>query len=161
VAGRGNPEANLWFDSQLLNETRGLPPGWRGVFHVVERSGLWAEGLPTVLDGASNTLMVGEYATRTRPDRRTYWAYSYNSFTLSSVVPERRILLSDYEQCVGSLASGWREEQSCKRAWGSFHSGVINFAMCDGSVRGVSRDIDLRTLESLSTIAGGEIIREW
>jgi prepilin-type N-terminal cleavage/methylation domain-containing protein len=40
--------------------------------------------------------------------------------------------------------------------FGSVHAGVVNFAFCDGSTHGLSKDTDLGVLDCLATRAGGE-----
>lgn len=40
----------------------------------------------------------------------------------------------------------------------SYHTGLIQAAMMDGSVRGISDSIDLNTYQSMGTRAGGEVI---
>jgi prepilin-type processing-associated H-X9-DG protein len=38
-------------------------------------------------------------------------------------------------------------------------SGMLNFAMCDGSVRSISQSVDMNfLLPAMATIAGGEVI---
>ncbi|WP_425619304.1 DUF1559 domain-containing protein [Anatilimnocola sp. NA78] len=41
-------------------------------------------------------------------------------------------------------------------AWGSNHPGGANFALCDGSVRGISESLPQQILATISTRAGGE-----
>ena len=43
-------------------------------------------------------------------------------------------------------------------AFGSLHSGGVNFAFGDGSVRFLTSSIDLVTLQALSTRAKGEVV---
>ena len=43
----------------------------------------------------------------------------------------------------------------------SDHPGMVNFCLCDGSVRALSENIDQNTLNSLGTRAGGEIVGEF
>lgn len=43
----------------------------------------------------------------------------------------------------------------------SYHEGVVNAALADGSVRSVSESIDLQVWRSLGTRAGGEVVREF
>jgi len=102
--------------------------------------------------------MLGENATRPELDRRTYWTYAYTSYNESVVTfAQSRTLIADFTLCANTLRKG---ENQCKRAWGSFHScGNLNFAMCDGSVRGIATSIDMNTvLPALATIAGNEVI---
>jgi prepilin-type N-terminal cleavage/methylation domain-containing protein/prepilin-type processing-associated H-X9-DG protein len=138
--------------------------GDRGVLHAVNTSvGAGYERIASITDGTSNTLMVGEYVTKTHPGRRTFWAYSYTSYSLSCVTfAQPRTLLADYDLCTwsppGSVASP--DTNQCKRAWGSFHgAGNINFVFCDGSVRSIPPSIDMNlVMPALATIAGGEVI---
>jgi prepilin-type processing-associated H-X9-DG protein len=98
--------------------------------------------------------MIGEYATRTRARRRTFWAYSYGSYNRSDVVPESRTMLSDWERC--ATIGGLGGLQSCNRGWGSFHPDVVQYLYCDGNVRPVSRNVDMLLLANAATVAGEE-----
>jgi len=42
----------------------------------------------------------------------------------------------------------------------SFHPGGIHVSMADGSVRFVSETVDVEVLSALSSINGGEVVRE-
>ena len=43
------------------------------------------------------------------------------------------------------------------RPWpGSMHTGGMNFALCDGSVRFFSYGVDINLLAEMATISGGE-----
>jgi prepilin-type processing-associated H-X9-DG protein len=104
--------------------------------------------------------MLGEWATRTQLDRRTFWAYandSYNEATVSYGQP--RTLLNDYTLCLNTAPGG---DNQCKRGFGSFHAGgILNFALCDGSVRTISTSVDMNVvLPALATIAGGEVVTQ-
>ncbi|MCA9031723.1 MAG: DUF1559 domain-containing protein, partial [Planctomycetaceae bacterium] len=104
--------------------------------------------------------MIGEYSTKTRPRRGTFWAYTYTSYSLSAVHNNQsRTLISDYDRCVAIGGPGG--SNSCKRAFGSFHVGGIQFLMADGAVRFISENIDLNTLGGLGTIQNGEVIGEF
>jgi len=107
-----------------------------------------------VVDGTSNTLMFGEFMTRTTTTRGTFWAYTYTSFALGTAVPESRQLIPDYDQCVAIGGSG--TSNTCKRGWGSFHPGGLNFALGDGSVRFVSQTVDMNVWVAAATAARGE-----
>lgn len=145
-----------WDSSDILNSA--CPIANKGVLHWTGRVNGAAnqfkpETFASISDGTSNTLMVGEYTTKTQPNRTTFWAYAYTSFALSVMTPESRTLIPDYNLCV---AQG--DSNPCKRAWGSFHAGgTIQFLKCDGSVNPVTPNIDMTILRGLSTIAGGEV----
>jgi prepilin-type processing-associated H-X9-DG protein len=40
--------------------------------------------------------------------------------------------------------------------FGSMHPSVVQFAMCDGSVQALSRDVNLAVLDCMATRAGNE-----
>jgi prepilin-type N-terminal cleavage/methylation domain-containing protein/prepilin-type processing-associated H-X9-DG protein len=124
------------------------------------------ESVAAIPDGTSNTLMVGERTSvtlaRLKPSelpnvRITLWAYSYNLYTVSGAWIQSRTLLNDYQGCLDVNPS---DETPCKYGWGSFHSGGINFVMCDGSVRTISTSMNMNTFTALASIAGGEVIQE-
>jgi prepilin-type N-terminal cleavage/methylation domain-containing protein/prepilin-type processing-associated H-X9-DG protein len=158
----GKDLENKWFDSQIKGESAG-PKQYRGVLHVVGMNDLAEERVEDILDGASNTLMVGEYATRTHARRHTFWAYSWNQYTMSAAQPQARTLINDYDACVATKGPQYdSEENACKRAFASFHSGgVLNFAFCDGSVHTISPSINLNTYMALATIAGRELVGDY
>jgi prepilin-type N-terminal cleavage/methylation domain-containing protein/prepilin-type processing-associated H-X9-DG protein len=144
-----------WFDDPA--SSRNLPQEWRGILHKTSvRYGIGPENVAAITDGMSNTLMVGEYTTRTHRNRRTFWAYTYTSYNQSSVTRQSRIFQTDYDRCVNIGGAG--DENPCKRGWGGFHTGGANFALCDGSVRFLFQNIDIALLSDLATIAGGEVV---
>ncbi len=160
---QSSDQENKWFDSQITGESSG-DKRFRGVLHVVGVNDLTEERLEDIYDGASNTMMVGEYSTRSHENRDTFWAYSWNQYTMSAAMPQARTLLNDYNACLA--LSGKQKfdsgDNACKRAFASFHTnGAINFAFCDGSVHAISPSINLNTYTALATIAGGEVIGDY
>ena len=169
VSGRSTGLA--WFDDE---DGRIFPLTWRGALHMVTDFKVpppprdpsfkpvpyKAERIASIVDGTSNTLMVGEYTTVTHRTRTTFWAYSYTSYNQSSAVPpQTRQFLSNFDECVAIGGAG--DNNPCKRAWASMHPGIVNFLLCDGSVRAVSRYIDTFLFADLTTIAGGEVVEEF
>ena len=151
-------DENKWFDSQLPGESN-YDKTFRGVLHVVGVNGLTVERLTEIKDGASNTFMVGEYSTKTHETRDTFWAYSWNQYTMSAAQPQPRTLLNDYNACLAMKNQVPHDsgDNACKRAFASFHAnGALNFTFCDGSVHTIATSIDLNTFTALATIAGGE-----
>lgn len=151
VTGRSDDGYNF-LDSEMM--FRYQRPS-RGPIHTV---GVWrysTEGLQDIRDGSSNTLLVGESTTRTSPEFRTFWAYSFAYYSLSGVSDQPRTLWGDYQRCVD--AGGPGGELPCRRAWGGLHPTGINFALCDGSVRFLHRTIDMSLMGNLATISGNEV----
>ena len=150
VSGRSEDGYN-YLDSEMMFEYQA---GSRGPLHLVGVWGFRTESFSTVRDGASNTLLIGESTSRTRPEFRTFWAYPFAYFSLSGVTAQPRTLWGDYARCVE--AGGPGGDLPCRRAWGGLHPSGVNFALCDGSVRFLSDTIDMTLLGNLATIAGGE-----
>jgi prepilin-type N-terminal cleavage/methylation domain-containing protein/prepilin-type processing-associated H-X9-DG protein len=142
--------------------------GWhnrRGVLHVSRANkGLKAEPLRSITDGASNTIVVGEYTTTTGDSHRAFWAYTYWEWSLSSVSPGRPwTLLPSYDECasIDQKNGGNGNHSPCKRGWSSLHTGGINFLFCDGSVRLIPRTINMDVLAALATVDGGESVGDF
>jgi hypothetical protein len=146
---------HYWDNPLYLNHPNEMPDWRRGAMHTIARNPTGGRRLKPVklseiVDGTSETLLVGEYHTQTYPNRRTFWAYAYTSYNQSGAFPESRILIPDYIRCVDIGGGG---EHTCKRAWGSLHAGgLIQFVYCDGSVRSIDQDIDINIFCKAATI---------
>jgi prepilin-type N-terminal cleavage/methylation domain-containing protein len=127
----------------VLHHVGATPQGLHGHFNRSgSRAEFTAEAMSSILDGSSNTLMLGEMHTQTHNRRRTFWAYTYTSYNQSSVtVGESRTLVGDYDLCVSIGGRGG--SNACKRGWGSNHPGVLQFCLADASVRGISETVDM------------------
>lgn len=156
--GTGNASNGQWKDERLAYN---YPRSDFGILHIVSTNGLSTNRLGDITDGTSNTLMVGEYHTITRPRRGTFWAYSYTSYSNSAVCwnCSNRTLLSDYDKCLS--IGGIGGANACKRGWGSLHVGILDYLMGDGAVRGISENINIELLGDLATKSGGEIIGQF
>ncbi|MBM4091562.1 MAG: DUF1559 domain-containing protein, partial [Planctomycetes bacterium] len=150
VSGRSDDGFNF-LDSEMMFDYR---RDSRGPIHVV---GVWrydTERFRNITDGTSNTLLVGESTTRTSPEYRTFWAYSFAYYALSGITNQSRTLWGDYDRCVEHGGPGG--ELPCRRAWGGLHPTGVNFAICDGSVRFMQESVDGTLLGNMATIAGYE-----
>jgi prepilin-type N-terminal cleavage/methylation domain-containing protein/prepilin-type processing-associated H-X9-DG protein len=155
MSGTSWNNVNMWagFVDEVQPNIINQPSG-RGVLHTDGDSGLVGERLLSITDGTSTTLLAGERTTRTHPTRATFWADSFNLYSLSAGWSQSITLLDDYDACVAAQQD---TPNRCKYGWGSPHDGVINFVFCDGSVRGLSKGIDMTIFLALSTVAGGEV----
>jgi prepilin-type N-terminal cleavage/methylation domain-containing protein len=166
----GNSNFFAWFDNHEAETQGPLPYSWRGVMHTLCRnpaSGgpcrgvslrLKVESTGTIHDGLANTLAVGEMSTHTVPRRGTFWAYSYTSYNQSSLTPQSRTFLGDYQKCVNIGGAG--DSNPCKRGWGSMHGGkLINWTLCDGSVRTTSINVSMDLMCQLATVHGSEPVQ--
>jgi prepilin-type N-terminal cleavage/methylation domain-containing protein/prepilin-type processing-associated H-X9-DG protein len=132
----------------------GKCPGNRGLLHTDGVTGLAPERMASVADGTSTTLMVGERTTRTHLSRGTFWADSFNLYSISGAYPQSASLLNDYDAC-GRVAT---DIAQCKYGWGSFHNAGINFVFCDGHVSTIPPGINMTVFVGMATIANGEVI---
>jgi prepilin-type N-terminal cleavage/methylation domain-containing protein len=102
---------------------------WRGVF--LNRTRILTSN---ITDGLSHTLMFGESGCRQEKRRL------YNASWFCGPLPT----------CAGLSDQNWPE-------FSSNHPGIVNFALCDGSLQSISTEIDLNTYRALSGIADAEM----
>jgi prepilin-type N-terminal cleavage/methylation domain-containing protein/prepilin-type processing-associated H-X9-DG protein len=146
---------NQWsgYNSEVQQNLK-ICPDKKGVLHADNDGHLSAERLTSITDGTSNSLMVGERMTITTVSRTTFWADSFNLYSLSGAYPDSATLLPDYDACNAKAS----DVAQCKYGWGSFHTGGINFVLCDGHVTVISSGINMQVFLALATISGGEVI---
>ncbi len=136
--------------------------------------------IPGVTDGTSNTFLLGEKylvdpaysaACSANPNQlldQSFWA---NPSMQDCVAGTEYPLNSSFNTLKTLLAGGCNtgenvsgtDPTSCAcdartTNFSSGHTGGVNFAFCDGSVRFVAQTVPLVTLRALSTRAGGEVI---
>ena len=119
------------------------------------------ERFSAATDGLSNTLMLGEYTTRSTPTRGTFWAYTYGSYNQSSVGAESRLYGKPYGKNASDKLGCWGipglyGDQMCKRAFNSEHPSGAAWTMGDGAVRFFSYNVDVNILQNMATMSGGE-----
>ena len=114
-----------------------------------------------IIDGTSNTLLVGEGHTQTFPTRGSFWSHTYTSYALGSITigyPVPSFGITDYATCENTANTLGVSNDACKRFFGSMHTGGAQFAQADGSVSFISKSIDQVVLGGLATIGGGEVV---
>jgi prepilin-type processing-associated H-X9-DG protein len=116
-----------------------------------------AVSLDTTRDGTSNTFAIGESRQRhTSTSYGPYWGWgchtSVSGRALSSDV--RYTPNYKYDKCSSSSSA------YCQYAWGfgSYHPGITNFLMLDGSVRPVQDSISNTVYMAAVTPIGGEAV---
>jgi len=138
----------------LMIVADGTPTDWRSNTNLLSAT-----------DGLSQTLMIGEKHVR-RADMGIEWDgtrggdgpilghYAYN---MMRVAGEESIGGTPYP-----LAKGPTDDAGgfAHMVFGSWHSGVCNFVLGDGSVRGINNNLAPRPLSQLTTRAAGTVIAE-
>jgi prepilin-type N-terminal cleavage/methylation domain-containing protein len=120
------------------------------------------ERFAAATDGLSNTLMIGEYTSRSSSRRATFWAITYASYNQSSVGAESRLYGKPYGASATDPAGCWatpslfNNDQTCKRAFNAEHPSGANWALGDASVRFINYNVDINLLQAMGTMAGGE-----
>lgn len=106
-----------------------------------------------VRDGNSNTIMFGE-------SQYGFWG---DALSCCARIP------APSEQQAGKAAIDWNSgilqvpsmppSSTVVFGFGSWHGDLVNFGMCDGSAKSISKSIDVVILNQLGTKAGGEQIK--
>jgi prepilin-type N-terminal cleavage/methylation domain-containing protein/prepilin-type processing-associated H-X9-DG protein len=176
---KGNVVANAGIGPMTIVHTTAPPPSpdnttvKPGAFAVNSKT-----SAATILDGSSNSAMLSELITVAASgsgnvgvpdDWRGVMHYPEGSFYMHNRTPDdltpdqfRRIMCvsQPYAPCVGSH-NAWNDRNDIMTAR-SWHPGGVNVALCDASVRFVSRNISLSTWQALGTIKGGEVLgNDW
>ena len=110
-------------------------------------------GLKDITDGTSKTFLVGEVGRGTSES-----GHAFNGNQSGNFIGE---LYPFCERC--ELAPhpnpNWPAGDPVygDPGFGSVHNGVVLFAMCDGSVQSISKDVTLAVLDAMATRAGDDI----
>ena len=123
--------------------------------------------LGDVLDGLSNTLMIGETYTNTSKvihhQALDYWAFfspQIENWSWGTIDG------TEFSEAAGSTVEGINSHLDSgldgvirEMTFGSYHIGGAFFVMGDGSVRFINEDIDLEAYRGLATRSGSEIVQ--
>jgi prepilin-type N-terminal cleavage/methylation domain-containing protein/prepilin-type processing-associated H-X9-DG protein len=122
-----------------------------------------------IVDGTSNTILLGEIRQGQNGQdlRGLIWYVPHIGFTThyppNTSVPDN--LNSGFcvaaNSAIGLPCQGTSSSAPLNFSARSMHTGGVHVAMCDGSVRFASNNIDIGTWRALSTRYGNETIGEW
>lgn len=169
-AGRGDGTIT-WYLYEDLPPKNGITSsgahwGWRGPLHAEVAKGfpqpkdrLTREKFKNIVDGTTKTLLVAE-STNLYDQRRSFWAWSWGNYIMAQPIAQSRVFDGNYPECPGSTGNSGAfpgaGKRACMSAFWSFHTGVMNGAMCDGSVRTIAFDIDLLAFAAMGSIDGAD-----
>lgn len=105
-----------------------------------------------IMDGLSNTLLIGEITG----DPNSTIGLNGNSYAVYDIFDFRSGINGSGTFPGGATAFAFRPQ-----GFSSYHTGGANFALCDGSVRFISGNINRSTLAALATRKGREAIGEF
>jgi prepilin-type N-terminal cleavage/methylation domain-containing protein len=130
--------------------TKDSAPKQAGMFTEINKS----TGFQSVVDGLSNTIMVGELqriidnsGTTGAMNSTTGPAFSYDGWAVGGI---STVFSTGAEYPTGS---GKLMNNGDYRAPGSEHAGTVNFGLGDGSVRSLSATMDASTFALLGSMA--------
>jgi prepilin-type N-terminal cleavage/methylation domain-containing protein len=123
-------------------------------------------GVPTITDGTSNTLFVGEVKVglpdgNSQDHRGDVFNDDYNGCQFNGSTPPDTTF-ADYAS--GGCQYPYQTNPACVsrtptfNAARSYHAGGVNARLCDGSVKCFKDAISVLVWRSLSTTRGGEVI---
>ncbi|ADG66793.1 protein of unknown function DUF1559 [Planctopirus limnophila DSM 3776] len=122
-----------------------------------------------VIDGTSNTVMLGEFYTNMNGrDGQAFDHWIICVPQSGNWAPSSTTGGTEFSECIGGTGSkinGWLDltvpGQFAEAGFGSYHTGGAFFAMADGSVKFISENIDLTTYRALGSRAGRETVGEY
>jgi prepilin-type N-terminal cleavage/methylation domain-containing protein len=152
--GGGPPGSSLWWgtDPQWCNpDPNNSNPNLTYDGCAQGNGVIWENNRPLkitdISDGTSNTFMIGEALTG--KDYQNAWCHMDNAIATCAYAPNAKSPLTGQD---------YPPDQWWNRyAFTSQHTGGVQFAMTDGSVRFIADGIDLTLFRALGTRALGEV----
>mgnify|MGYP000951482198 CR=1 FL=1 len=168
-----------WQDDTYWRSRGNYVINWGPITHTAVPAGGkapfgWTNGNPaapyksklTMPDGTSNTLMLSEILMA-RSDSNGGWDVrgdvlnddsGFCGFNFMAINTPNGGSDNNYCQATGDPMMPCVNTAPRHQAARSRHTGGVNAALCDGSVRFISNTISLQTWQALSTMDGGEVL---
>jgi prepilin-type N-terminal cleavage/methylation domain-containing protein len=144
--------------SQASTNWDGFATG--GILHYLSST-----KMGSVTDGLSNTALLGELSWNGNKNGYRNWAMGTRSNFAGSA---KNVVFGinevpwtdDPATLAGTKYAGFPHRILGSISFGSNHTGGAQFALGDGSVRFISKSIDMLIYKGIASIAGGEVIGE-
>ena len=147
-----------WGPADATTNLDDTPIQSRGVFYRNSRTRVSA-----ILDGLSNTLAFGERHNGPIPQSQpTAGGHSVFENAWSAAVRDVNDLGDDHGHMV-LFETQYRPNQfdGDDKGLAALHTGLCQFAFCDGSVRAITEQIDAELYDALATRYGYEVVEEY
>jgi prepilin-type N-terminal cleavage/methylation domain-containing protein/prepilin-type processing-associated H-X9-DG protein len=168
-AGSTGPNSNMWNTPSPLNYAK--PAKTTGLFTGNTDPGIPGISIKEVLDGASNSIAIVESAGRPKvwrnadmvPGSGQVDSTSANYVAVSAWAAGNLFLIRAYSADGTTFNPPGNRMVNASNYYSiySFHEGMANVLMIDGSVRSVSENVDINVITSLLTIQGNEIVGDF
>ena len=119
-----------------------------------------AERWRDITDGLSNTIMWGEsVGLQVGSKRSRAFSHLFCERLYVDLARDSSSQFVDPAPFMSSFVDPFENDIRVSDQFSSLHAGgVVQFALCDGSVRPVARTVEHKVLKALATIHGGEVI---
>jgi hypothetical protein len=155
---------NYIYSSGAIIRSEPFSPPWDWTSIIQDHRWVYMTRTSDILDGTSNTFLVGEKHVRIENlGKRTAGAGTGGSTNFSGEDGDNCIYNGDHYDNFARVAGPANtlarfSNQPYNSNFGSFHPGVCQFVLCDGSVRAMSVSVDGVTLERLVQRRDGEVV---
>ncbi len=154
--GGGPPGSALWWgtDPQWCNPDRNNSDPATSYDGCAAGNGVIFESnrplrITDIRDGTSNTIMMGEALTG--KDNQNSWCHMDNAIATCAYPPNAKSPTTGLD---------YPPDQWYNRyAFTSYHTGGVQFALADGSVRFIADNVPLDVFRALGTRNGGEVVQ--